>query len=278
MEFDKKDIQKARLFRIKDLFAHYGLNLIYLSYFFFCSSLLLVAWFVSKSFFDSQIIAGFAEASEAEKQIMINTLFSNQIIYGLIFIPLVVITFSLLSGCINLSYKINIYQREDYFKTFFSGVKSGMKYSIVCGIFVGIIYNVVNTLLFYQNITNQYVYYIVFALSIFIFFPLISIILYIGVIYNPSIFVAIKNGSILYFRYLLYTLCIIPLTGIPIILLIYFKNEIWVYILYVIFSVFVFGYLLTILTEIMLDMFDETVNKFHHKDMYLKGFDIKDNN
>ena len=274
MEIDRKKIRNARLFRLKDLFSHYGLNLISLSYFVFFSTLFIFIWFVLKSFFDTQIMRDFSTSDSQTKQVMINHLFANQVLFGLIFIPLIIVTFMLLSGCIYLSYKINTYERENYFATFFYGVKTGFKYSLVAGLFVALIYNIVNVLLFYQTLSNIFIYYIVFIFSALVLFPIITIILYEGVIYNPKLLVAIKNGCIIYFRFLLYCMILLPLIALPIILIIVFKNEIWVYILFIILSAFIFGFLLTIISEMIIDMFDETVNKFYYPKNYLKGLNI----
>lgn len=269
-------MKKSRhyLNRIKDIFSYNTNFVVLLSFFTLLSIAVFVAWYMLKYLTDYTILAEFGGAlTDVEKQAVTEKYIINRVLFGLLFVPVSVVTFVAYGGCKKLVVQ-KLFGNFGGYGIYFLGVKSNAKYSAAVGIVCALFYNVYNALqLAGADVLWQYV---VLILYLVVIFPVSMLFLSIGEIYHGNIWSAAKNSFVLYLVEWHLTCPLYLLFSAFVVVIFLFDTSAWVYVWFGVLFVYGFGVLQVLECSYNLWLLDKYVNKTNYPELYMKGLPEKD--
>lgn len=268
------DIKHARNQRLKDIFGYNTNFIIILSFITLFCLLFFCAWYLLKYLTDYTILAEYnsSQGNTEAQDLVISKLYGNHMLFGLIFVPIAVVTFVLYGGCKHLVTS-KMFRQWNGYKQFFAGVNRNFKYSIVAGIVCAFWYNTCNILQWSPNIYLQILYYCLLFLYVLVIYPVTMIFITEGEVYQGKISRAIKNAFVLYFADWYVTCPIYVLCALPIAVVFIFDTVSWSYVLFGALMVYGFGMLEVLESGYVLSLLDKYVNKQNYQNLYLLGFE-----
>lgn len=258
---------------LKYILSHEYNAIIIVSFLTLVSFVPFFVWYGFKYFTDASIYSGLLDDLSNKPQIA-SDLFTNQIIFSLISIIAIPVSFILFGGAVGYLCELNLKLSRPLIKTYFSAIKKTFKYSLLVGFVTAFAYNLCALIKWGNNSLYSTIFIAIIVLAIIFIYPPLFIILFEGYLYSPKILTSIKNAYLLFFSEPLFTCLIFYLTAVPMIIFFVFQDQFFVYLLLLIMAVYGFGFVFEIITSRLFYLFDEYVNKKYYPDLYEKNLDI----
>lgn len=269
---NRKELAKKRRKRLKEYLTSNYNSIIIMSFIISGCLLPLFVWYLLSYLTDATIMVPYSTANDIDKSVILSKLFDNQILFGIILIPILIIVFVLIMGVKNVT-NHQLFREKVNAKIFFSGIKDNYLQGVLVGIFLGILYNVINLIKWYQSDieTPKIIYYVLLFFSVLFIHPIISIFINASVIYNGKILKAIRNSFIIFFGSFLKTTLFYLVIALPIVVIVVFDTSIWVYTVFIVLVVFGFGFMNVLECAYSEQLFDIFVNEKNYPEKYALG-------
>lgn len=268
-----KETTNRRLKGLKHILAHEFNSPIIVSLFCVFSFLLFFIWYGFKYFTDASIYSGLADDLSNQVDI-VRYLITNQILFSLISLIVIPLSFILFGGLVGYLCELNLNFSKPSIKIYFISIKKTFKYSLIVGFIAAFIYNLCAFIKWGNNPIYSVFYLGIIILSLLFIYPPLVFVMFEGYIYQGKVFVALKNGFILFFQEPLVNALYFYLSIVPMVLFFVFSEMYFVYFLLLILAIYGFGFILIVLSNRIFLILDRYVNKFNYPKLYEKNIDI----